>query len=218
MSREADVVHGHPDGDLDALIESLHARVAGDTVDAGTSRDDVARLAREEHPLADASVLDQLVDRVLARTGGLDTLEPLLRDPEITEIMVNGGGPVWVERRGALEATALRLTPRSAYQLIERVVTPLGLRIDRTSPLIDARLLDGSRVNVVIPPLAIDGPCITIRRFGARAIGLHELCPPGVAELLAWSVRRRSNILVSGGTGAGKTTLLNALAAEIPDW
>jgi pilus assembly protein CpaF len=95
-------------------------------------------------------------------------------------------------------------------------VTPLGLRVDRTSPLIDARLLDGSRVNVVIPPLAVDGPCITIRRFGARAIALNELCPPGMSELLAWAVRRRANILVSGGTGAGKTTLLNALAAAIP--
>ncbi len=206
-------VHG-----VDALVDSLHLRVAGSDgeADAATTRADVARLARHEHPLAPASVLDDLVDRVLARTGGLDALEPLLRDPEVTEVMVNGHGPVWIERRGALEATEVRLTARTTYQLIERVVTPLGLRVDRTSPLLDARLVDGSRVNVIIPPLAVDGPCITIRRFGARPIPLDELCDEGVQALLVWAVERRSNVLVSGGTGAGKTTLLNALAAVIP--
>jgi pilus assembly protein CpaF len=203
--------------DLDALVDSLHARLAGDGAESGSAREDIARLARQEHPLARAAVLDDLIDRLLARTGGLDALEPLLRDPDITEVMVNGRGPVWVERYGSLEETAVQLTPRTTYQLIERVVTPLGLRVDRTSPLIDARLRDGSRVNVVLPPLAVDGPCLTIRRFGARVITLDELCPPGVADLLAWAVRSRSNILVSGGTGAGKTTLLNALAAAIPD-
>jgi len=101
--------------------------------------------------------------------------------------------------------------------LVERVVAPLGLRIDRTSPLVDARLPDGSRVNVIIPPLAIDGACITVRRFGTRAIALEELCAPDVAAMLRDAVRRRANIIVSGGTGAGKTTLLNALAAVIPD-
>jgi pilus assembly protein CpaF len=98
---------------------------------------------------------------------------------------------------------------------VERVVAPLGLRVDRSSPVVDARLPDGSRIHVIVPPLAIDGPVVTIRRFGARPIGLHELCPPGVAELLAWAVRSRANILVSGGTSAGKTTLLNALGAEL---
>jgi pilus assembly protein CpaF len=205
------VAHG-----LDGLIESLHARLARADVDVETTREDVARLARQEHPLAGAAVVDDLVDRILARTTGLDALEPLLGDPQVTEIMVNGGGQVWVECQGVLDATDLRLTSRDAYQLIERIVTPLGLRVDRTSPVVDARLPDGSRVNVVIPPLAVDGPCITIRRFRARAIELRELCSTGVAQLLEWAVRRRSNILVSGGTGAGKTTLLNALAAGIP--
>jgi pilus assembly protein CpaF len=111
----------------------------------------------------------------------------------------------------------VRLAARTVFQLIERVVTPLGLRVDRTSPLVDARLPDGSRVNIVVPPLAIDGACITIRRFGAHAIPLSELCSTTVASVLAWAVRRRANILVSGGTGAGKTTLLNALAANVPD-
>ncbi len=201
---------------LDGMIESLHARVAIDDTRVATTREDVARLARREHPLARAEVLEDLVDRILARTTGLDALEPLLGDPEITEVMVNGSGPVWVERQGALERTDLRLGARDVYQLIERIVTPLGLRVDRTSPVIDARLPDGSRVNVVIPPLAVDGPCVTIRRFRARPIELRELCAPAIAELLDWAVRRRSNIIVSGGTGAGKTTLLNALAAGIP--
>jgi pilus assembly protein CpaF len=218
MPREADSTRLRRDeGDgLDALVESLHARLATHEVGLHTTREDVERLARSEHPLAGYAVVDDLVDRLLARTTGLDAIEPLLRDPDITEVMVNGGGPVWVERLGMLEPTDLRLSSRSVYQLIERVVTPLGLRVDRSSPVVDARLPDGSRVNVVIPPLAVDGPCITIRRFRARAIELRELCSAGVAELLEWAVQRRANIVVSGGTGAGKTTILNALAAAIP--
>jgi len=217
MQPELDAQRGVAAGDeLDGLIESLHARVATDASRDATTREDVARLARREHPLAGAEVVDDLVDRILARTTGLDALEPLLGDPDITEIMVNGGGPVWVERHGALERTDLRFSMRGAYQLIERIVTPLGLRVDRTSPVVDARLPDGSRVNVVIPPLAVDGPCVTIRRFRARPIVLSELCTPPVAALLDWAVQRRTNIIVSGGTGAGKTTLLSALAAGIP--
>ncbi|MBK9180241.1 MAG: CpaF family protein [Acidimicrobiales bacterium] len=130
--------------------------------------------------------------------------------------MVNGPGPVWVERRGRVERTPLTLDGPTIEHLIERIVAPLGLRIDRASPLVDARLPDGSRVNAVVPPLAVDGPCLTIRRFGARAVTLAEVCPPGVAPFLAWAVGARCNVLVSGGTGAGKTTLLNALAGEIP--
>ncbi len=213
-----DAMHVHDDhGALDDLVDGIHAHLAGDTTTGVPARDDVVRLVRQQNPLARAAMLDLLVDRVLARTRGLDALEPLLRDPEVTEVMVNGAGPVWIERHGALEVTDVELTVRTVHLLIERVVAPLGLRVDRTSPLVDARLPDGSRVNVVVPPLAVDGPCITIRRFGARAIPLSSMCAPGVAALLSWAVRRRSNILVSGGTGAGKTTLLNALAAAIPD-
>src|SRR5947208_169268 len=178
-----------PADGIDALVESLHSRLTEEHAGEGHARDDIARLARREHPLARAAVLDDVVDRVLARTDGLDALEPLLRDPVITEVMVNGRGPVWIERHGTLEETEVRLTPRTVFQFIERVIAPLGLRVDRTSPLIDARLSDGSRVNVVIPPFAIDGPCITIRRFGARVIALDELASAGVAELLAWAVQ-----------------------------
>jgi pilus assembly protein CpaF len=100
--------------------------------------------------------------------------------------------------------------------LIERVVGPLGLRVDRSSPLVDARLPDGSRANAVVPPLAVDGPCLTIRRFGVQQVSLDDVCPPGVAPLLRWAVAVRLNLVVCGGTGAGKTTLLNALAAAVP--
>lgn len=198
----------------DDLVDAVHREV----VDRATAeRGDVERLARSRAPLAPASDLDRVVDRVLARTIGLGPLEPLLADPSTSEVMVNGPGRVWIERGGVLEPTDVDLDLATIELLVERVVAPLGLRVDRTSPLVDARLPDGSRVNVIIPPLAIDGPCITVRRFSARAIGLDELCAPGVATLLRGAVRQRSNIIVSGGTGAGKTTLLNALAAAIPD-
>jgi len=131
--------------------------------------------------------------------------------------MVNGPGRVWVERDGRLERVAVALDTAAIEHLIEKVVAPLGLRIDRSSPLVDARLADGSRVNAVVPPLAVDGPCLTIRRFGARAVPLTAFATPPVVAMLAWAVAARLNILVSGGTGAGKTTLLNALAGCIPE-
>jgi pilus assembly protein CpaF len=181
------------------------------------SRALIAALARSRAPLAAAIVLDAVVDRVVARTVGLGSLETLLADPEVTEVMVNGPGRVWVERRGRVRESDVTLDGATITLLVERIVSPLGLRADRTSPLVDARLPDGSRVNVIVPPLAIDGPCITIRRFGVRAVPLEEMCAPPVDALLREAIARRSNLVVSGGTGAGKTTLLNALAAEIPD-
>ncbi|MGK2957127.1 MAG: CpaF family protein [Acidimicrobiales bacterium] len=182
-------------------------------------RQEVERRARAEAPLLGGSELTEMIDSVLARVQGLGSLERLLEDPTITEIMVNGPNQVWIERHGQLERVTLSspLDAGSIEQLIERVVAPLGLRIDRSSPLVDARLPDGSRVNAVVPPLAVDGPCLTIRRFGTRRIPLGEFCHPEVEELLSWAVRTRRNIIVSGGTGAGKTTLLNALAAQITE-
>ena len=197
-----------------ALVDAVHGEVVER---ASSDRGVVAQLARARAPLATAAVVDMVVDRVLARAVGLGPLEPLLADPDVTEVMVNGPGAAWIERHGAIEVTGVSLDQAAIELLIERIVAPLGLRADRTSPLVDARLPDGSRVNVIIPPLAVDGPCVTIRRFGARAIPLGELCPPDVEQFLASSVRARANIVVSGGTGAGKTTLLNALAAAIPD-
>ena len=153
---------------------------------------------------------------VAAVAGGLGALEVVLRDASVTEVMVNGPGAVWVERDGRLERCEVVLDRSAVDHLIERVVGPLGLRVDRASPLVDARLPDGSRVNIVVPPLAVDGPCVTIRRFGGRALPLSAFCPPDVASLLSAAVRDKRNIVVSGGTGTGKTTLLNALTGHIP--
>ena len=147
--------------------------------------------------------------------GGKEAIEPFLGDPSVSEIMVNGPGPIWVERRGRLEATSTILDRETIELLIEQTVAPLGRRIDRSSPMVDARLSDGSRLNAVVPPVAVDGPYVTIRRFSVRLVSLEEFAPPGVADALRWAVSARCNLVVSGGAGAGKTTLLNALAASI---
>jgi pilus assembly protein CpaF len=192
--------------------ERLLAERDGDG--AGALADRVARLVEAEAPLLPAAEARRLVRDVVADVGGLGPLEPLLADPRVTDVMVSAGR-VWVERDGVVEDAALRLSPSEVASLIERVVAPLGLRVDRASPLVDARLPDGSRVHAVVPPLAVDGPCLTVRRFGARTLPLDAFCPAPVASLLEDAVRARMNVLVSGGTGAGKTTLLNALASVI---
>jgi pilus assembly protein CpaF len=198
------------------LAERVHRRLLDTASPGGPLRERLESLARTEAPLLDDGSLRAVVDAVAARASGLGALEPLLGDPAVSEIMCNGGGPVWVERAGRLERLDLSLDADDVALLIERVLLPLGLRVDRTAPLVDARLADGSRVNAVVPPLAIDGPCLTIRRFGVRAIGLDELAAPDVAAFLRASVVARRNVVVAGGTGAGKTTLLNALAACLP--
>jgi pilus assembly protein CpaF len=171
-----------------------------------------------EPALRDAWV-GELADEAL----GLGPLDALLADPEVSEIMVVDPSTIYVERRGVLEATALRFTDDEAVRaVIERIVTPLGRRIDESTPLVDARLPDGSRVNAIIPPLASRGPCITIRKFAARALELPELVRAGslgaeMAAFLIAAVRCRKNIVIAGGTGSGKTTLLNVLSAAIPE-
>ena len=195
------------------LVESVHRQLLeGGHPDA----DAVTGLVLHHDPLLDDRSVAEVVSRVRSRVGGLGVLDPFLADPEIDEVMVNGAGDVWVERRGRLEPTGAVVDSATTHALLERIVTPLGLHIDRTSPMVDARLSDGSRVNGVVPPLAVDGPLLTIRRFGARRVHLSEVCTPGVRHLLEWAVRARCNIIVSGGAGAGKTTLLNAVAASIP--
>ncbi len=154
--------------------------------------------------------------RVVARVDGLGPLEPLLADPDITELMINAGTDVWVERGGRLEHTDVALAPGQADQLVERIIAPLGLRVDRTSPIVDARLPDGSRVHAVVAPLAIDGTCLCIRRFAARAWPLDAFANEEVAALLRWAVEARCNMVVSGATSSGKTSLLNALAGLVP--
>ena len=198
------------------LVEGIHATLLADRAEHAADAPHVLDEVRRAHPLLPLADAREVAHAVTARVSGLGPLEPLLADDTVTEVMVNGEGSVWIERRGALRAAGIRLARREVDLLVERIVGPLGLRADRTSPIADARLADGSRVNVVVPPLAVDGPCVTIRRFGARAIPLGAMCPPGVAELLGWAVAARSNIVVSGGTGAGKTTVLNALGALLP--
>lgn len=153
------------------------------------------------------------VELVRALSSGLGVLEALRADDEVTEIMVNGDGSVWVERSGHVERRPEHLAPDEVLTLIERVAGPLGIHADRMHPIIDARLPDGSRVHAVIPPLAVDGPCLTVRRFRARTVRLLELAgDPELAALLRGAVVAKRNLLVSGGTSAGKTTLVNALA------
>ena len=157
------------------------------------------------------------------RLFGLGELAPLLRDDRVTEVMVNGTRGVWVERDGRLEETAIHFAdPEEILVLIERLVAPLGRRIDLASPLVDARLPDGSRVHAVIPPISLVGPVLTIRRFAQRALSPDDLVrngtlPPDAMAYLVSAVRERRSVLVSGGTSSGKTTTLNALAFAVGD-
>ncbi len=147
----------------------------------------------------------------------LDPVERLLAiagdDPSITEILVNGPGPIWIERAGRIECTATEMDRHGLELLIEAVVAPLGLRVDRSSPIVDARLTDGSRVNIVVPPLAIGGPAISIRRFPRRSLSLDRFGPPSLATVLGELVAERASVLVVGPTSSGKTSLVAALAA-----
>ncbi|MDP1818813.1 MAG: ATPase, T2SS/T4P/T4SS family [Acidimicrobiales bacterium] len=205
-----------PDARRAAVVDAIHAHLLTSDPTSTGDRRRVLAAVREGHPLLSDADVAAVASAVTARATGLGPLETILLDPSVSEVMVNGTGPVWIERHGRLEATDLHIPHSDVELLIERIVAPLGLRADRSSPIADARLADGSRVNVIVPPLAIDGPCLTIRRFGARAVPLDELCPPGVEALLAWAVLGHANVMVSGGTGAGKTTLLNALGALLP--
>jgi pilus assembly protein CpaF len=154
---------------------------------------------------------------------GLGPLETLMKDPEISDILVNSSSHVYVERYGKLEKTDVRFRDDAhLMQIIERIVTRVGRRVDESSPMVDARLADGSRVNAIIPPLALDGPVLSIRRFGAERLTINDLIqfnsiPTQMAEVAAACVKSRLNMIVSGGTGAGKTTLLNCLSNYIPE-
>jgi pilus assembly protein CpaF len=164
-----------------------------------------------------------MVQLLLAEVSGLGPLEYLLADPEVSEIMVHGPMAVWTERSGQLERTSLRFQDEAHLRrIIDRIVQRVGRRVDEAAPMADARLPDGSRVNVILPPLALDGPILTIRRFRATPPDATELVAQGawtteVEGFMAAAVRARCNIMVSGGTGSGKTTLLNVLSRYIPD-
>lgn len=182
----------------------------------------IRALVDHEAGMLDPRTRDALVERIAQRSFGLGPLETLLSDPEVDEVMVTGTRPVWVERHGRLERTGVAFgSEEEVRHVIERILAPLGRRVDEAEPLCDARLPDGARVNVVLPPLAVDGPALTIRRFRRRAFTADDLVAcgtwsAGLRELLDAAVRARLNILVSGGTGSGKTTTLGALSAVIP--
>ena len=210
---------------FDDLAETLRLRLierarAGEA--AGDVADDVRALVQREAAPLPEDAQAALRERVLRLAAGLGPLEPLLADPAVDEVMVNGPDAVYVERAGRLEPTGVSFASEGELaHAIERILAPLGRRVDEASPLCDARLPDGSRVNVVIPPLSLGGPCLTIRRFRPRGFSLNDLVevgtlPAQLADFLACCVSARASMLVSGGTGSGKTTTLSALSGAIP--
>jgi pilus assembly protein CpaF len=182
----------------------------------------VEHLCDTENPLLNRSERERLIEEVLDETFGFGPLEILLKDPTVSDIMINGPKKVFVEKRGRIVRSDVIFRDNShLLQIIDRIVSKVGRRIDETSPMVDARLPDGSRLNAVIPPLAIDGPSLSIRRFGANPLSLEDLLKfgaftPEMVMLLEGAIKARLNIIVSGGTGSGKTTLLNTLSSFIP--
>jgi pilus assembly protein CpaF len=207
------------------LIASMDLSAIG-AMDEDDLRTEVRRAAQElSHHSSDLLSLterERLVSEVLDETFGLGPLEPLMRDASITDILINGAKTVYVERRGRLEPVPIVFNDeRHLLQIVQRIVGRIGRRVDETTPMVDARLADGSRVNAIIPPLALDGTLVSIRRFGARPLLIKDLVaykaiPKEVVQFLAACVKARINMIISGGTGSGKTTLLNALSAFIP--
>ncbi len=202
------------------LVERRRAEAA-----AGRPLADLAQAAAElvetEAALLPVADREEVAARIVRDSVGLGPLEELLADPAVEEVMVNGPDAVFVERGGRLESTDVSFAGEEELRnTIERILAPLGRRVDELSPMVDARLADGSRVNVVVPPLAVDGPALSIRRFGIERPGPDDLVAggamtPAQRRLLEGAVAERRSILVSGGTGSGKTTLLNALSGFI---
>src|SRR5580700_8402091 len=208
------------------ILDRLDLEKLGRTP-SDAARDEVLQLIRntvnsEAVPLSFAE-RERLSREILDEIFGLGPLEPLLKDPTVSDILVNRFDRVYVERAGKLEPTGLSFKDDShLMQIIDRIVSRVGRRVDESSPMVDARLPDGSRVNAIIPPLAIDGPCLSIRRFGrdpvtARNMLENHTLTEAMLELLSTMVKGRLNLLISGGTGAGKTTLLNVLSGYIPN-
>ena len=180
-----------------------------------------ALIIEEGIPLSDKERTG-LEDEVLNETFGLGPIEPFLHDPDVADILVNTYAQVYIERFGRLETTDAKFDDdEHLLKIIDRIVSRIGRRVDESSPMVDARLPDGSRVNAIIPPLAVDGPILSIRRFGVRTLDMNDLVKlesvtPGMVTLLGGVIQSRLNVLISGGTGSGKTTLLNGISAFIP--
>lgn len=200
------------------LAEQIHARICersgADVLTPSRLESEITELLGQLAPLTTRDEAARVSEEVKARVDGLGPLHWLAADPDVSEIMVNGGA-VWVERRGVLERSEVWLEHDDILHLVRRLAARAGRRIDGVHPSVDVRLRDGSRLHAIVPPLAVDGPCVTIRRFCPRRLSLTELGSPDVVELLELAVRARKSIVVAGGTSSGKTTLLNALGAVI---
>lgn len=215
------------------LRQRVHRKLLGrlnlsnvDSLDRDQVRAEIGEVVREiltiETIPLNAEEREQLVEQVLDEIFGLGPLEPLLKDPTISDILVNTHSNIWIERNGKLEPTQVRFKDDAhLMRVIDRIVSAVGRRIDESSPMVDARLADGSRVNAIIPPLAIDGPHMSIRKFKRDVLAAEDLAEMGamtaeMLQVLRAISKARLNILISGGTGSGKTTLLNALSSFIP--
>ncbi len=227
-----------PDSSKNEEFENLKRRIHGKLVDkldlnkVGELQGDTLRreirlvvehLCDTEDTLLNRSERERLIDEVLDETFGLGPLELLLKDHKISDIMINGPKHIYVERHGKMEKTNVEFRDNAhLMQIIDRIVSKVGRRVDETCPMVDARLQDGSRVNAIIPPLALDGAAVSIRRFGSNPLKLEDLLnykafTPEMVMLLEGAIKARLNVVISGGTGSGKTTLLNTLSSFIPN-
>jgi pilus assembly protein CpaF len=217
---------------FEALKQRIHSKLVDklDLTRVGELEGDVLRreirlvvehLCDTEDTLLNRTERERLIDEVLDETFGLGPLEILLKDPTISDILINGPKHVYVERRGKVERTDVTFRDNNhLMQIIDRIISKVGRRVDETCPMVDARMLDGSRFNAIIPPLALDGAAVSIRRFGANPLKLEDLLnykafTPEMVMLLEGAIKARLNIIISGGTGSGKTTLLNTLSSFI---
>ena len=218
--------------EFDQLKQRIHQKLIGklDLTRVGDMEGDVLRreirvviehLCDGESNLLNRSERDRLVEEVLDETFGLGPLEMLLKDPTISDILINGPKNIYCEKNGKMEKTNVEFRDNAhLLQIIDRIVSKVGRRVDETCPMVDARLEDGSRVNAIIPPLALDGAAMSIRRFGSNPLKLEDLLnfkafTPEMVMLLEGAMKARLNIIISGGTGSGKTTLLNTLSSFI---
>jgi len=220
------------EGSFEQLKQRIHSKLVDklDLSRVGELEGDVLRreirlvvehLCDSEDTLLNRSERERLIDEVLDETFGLGPLEVLLKDASISDILINGPKHIYVERRGKIEKTNVVFRDNDhLVQIIDRIISKVGRRVDETCPMVDARMPDGSRFNAIIPPLALDGACVSIRRFGANPLKLEDLLnfkafTPEMVMLLEGAIKARLNIIISGGTGSGKTTLLNTLSSFI---
>jgi pilus assembly protein CpaF len=230
-TRSGDKTQG---ADFDTLKRRIHTKLVDklDLTRVGELEGDVLRreirlvvehLCDTEDTLLNRGERERLIEEVLDETFGLGPLEFLLKDPTISDILINGPKNIYVERRGKMEKTSVQFRDNPhLMQIIDRIVSKVGRRVDEVCPMVDARLTDGSRVNAIIPPLALDGACVSIRRFGSNPLKLEDLLnykafTPEMVMLLEGAIKARLNVVISGGTGSGKTTLLNTLSSFIPN-